>query len=431
MKTAISIYFIIVSFFGFAQCPSENSLIFSNQNQVDQFLVNYPNCTEILGFIHVTNPGGSGPDITNLLGLQNIEVVHDYVLIESYNLLSLEGLNNLTNIGGGLRISNTAISSINNIFNNLVTIGGYLSVGGNRYLEQIDDFHELNSIGEDLAFSSSNFIPPYPQLLSINGFEELEHINGNLLFLAEYLENISGFQSLQNVGGDLYIDLAGSSNILIAPFYSLETIGGNFQVHFVPITDFEWISNLNSIGGNLWINGGENITSFSGLSNLNSINGYLAMNDLGSNLMSLDGLDNINPSNIISLGIIESHNLSDCSKPNICQYLTNGGEYIIENNAPGCNSAEEILMNCEMNTSDEDLKARVAVFPNPAKDKLSIISDDLTIRKIELYSMNGNLLQIFKNDKKTLDVSQYPFGNYVLVISTDKGKISKKILITH
>lgn len=57
-----------------AQCPPEN-VVFSNQADVDAFVANYPNCTEIQGnlqFGFVLAPLGD----FSLVGLYNIEVVH-------------------------------------------------------------------------------------------------------------------------------------------------------------------------------------------------------------------------------------------------------------------------------------------------------------------------------------------------------------------
>ena len=52
---------------GWTQSCLEEGFIFTQQAEIDDFQVNYPNCTEIIGDITI-----SGEDINNLWGFSNI-----------------------------------------------------------------------------------------------------------------------------------------------------------------------------------------------------------------------------------------------------------------------------------------------------------------------------------------------------------------------
>src|SRR5690554_1899256 len=101
------------------QCPAGN-IIFTTQAQIDAFATNYPNCTEISGYLYI-----SGSTITDLSPLSNIQSIGGLLQI-SYNpqLTNLDGLSNLTQIGGDLNIqSNSQLTNLDGL-SNLTQIGG-------------------------------------------------------------------------------------------------------------------------------------------------------------------------------------------------------------------------------------------------------------------------------------------------------------------
>jgi hypothetical protein len=72
----------------------------------------------------------------------------------------------------------------------------------------------------------------------------------------------------------------------------------------------------------------------------------------------------------------------------------------------------------------------VSVFPNPAKDRLSIqIYGVGTNAAISLMDLNGKELTStsFKGDG-TLDLMNYSPGMYILRVQTAKGVVTKKII---
>jgi len=77
----------LLSTVSFSQCIPDG-IVFSSQEYIDNFELNYPGCSEIMGYVLI-----SGSDITNL-----------------------DGLHVLTSIGGDLRIGfNASLTNLNRI----------------------------------------------------------------------------------------------------------------------------------------------------------------------------------------------------------------------------------------------------------------------------------------------------------------------------
>jgi len=99
-----------------AVCPNGDNFSFSTQAQIDNFGATYAHCTDIvLGNVFV-----SGSDITNLDGLSNLTSIGGNLSIDNNSaLIDLDGLTSLTSVGGSLRVFNNVslinISGIENI----------------------------------------------------------------------------------------------------------------------------------------------------------------------------------------------------------------------------------------------------------------------------------------------------------------------------
>ena len=70
------------------------------------------------------------------------------------------------------------------------------------------------------------------------------------------------------------------------------------------------------------------------------------------------------------------------------------------------------------------------VYPNPATDLINIKSSSL-IGSIIIYNQTGQIVATEKaNDKHSqLNLSQYNPGIYLLRIETEKGVVSKRIIV--
>jgi len=74
------------------------------------------------------------------------------------------------------------------------------------------------------------------------------------------------------------------------------------------------------------------------------------------------------------------------------------------------------------------LDSSITVFPNPAKEILNIHATDVNIENISIYNTHGQLVLQDKN-RTTLSVKSLQTGFYWCKIQTDKGVITKRIVV--
>src|SRR5690606_14898024 len=142
--------------FGFTtlgECPS-GSFTFTTQQQIDDFAAMYAHCTDItlnnltIGFLL----GSNATDITNL-----------------------DGLSNVTNIGGTLIIENNdALTNINGL-SNVTHIQGDIIIRGNAQLTNLDGLSNVTNIGGTLIIENND------ALTNINGLANFTHIQGDII----------------------------------------------------------------------------------------------------------------------------------------------------------------------------------------------------------------------------------------------------------
>lgn len=98
-------------------------------------------------------------------------------------------------------------------------------------------------------------------------------------------------------------------------------------------------------------------------------------------------------------------------------------------NGNGCESMSDIVNVTSITAGvNEIAKKDVKIYPNPAKDNISI--EGVTSGKIELINLQGQVINYANvSDKnKSMDISKLATGVYSLKITTDEGIIVKKLL---
>ena len=281
---------------GLAQCP--DSLVLTSQAEIDAFALNYPGCTQIEGNVIIFEP--SRPT-----SIQN-----------------LNGLINLTHIGGDLILHYCALLDDLSGLENLTTIGGDLNIAGNWFwgigLDSLSGLGNLTSVGGSVIIDD--------HVTSLEPLNNLTSIGGDLEIIGGYYTSLSGLENITSVPG--YLRIQGDS---------LASLSG--------------LDNLNAIGGELKIYGCDELTSLSELGNLEMIGGDLTISN-NSNLVSLSGLDNIDAGSIDNLEIYGNISLSACEALSLCEYLANPNGIInVYFNAPGCNSPADIASACGITMS--------------------------------------------------------------------------------
>ncbi len=302
-------------------------IVFTTQEEIDNFTANYPSCTETAGSVKI-----SGDDITNLDGLSVLISIGGNLKIEfNDTLTSLTGLDNLVYIGGTLSINgNNSLTSLSGL-NNLTAIGRDLWIESNNNLINLIGLEGLTDVGDDLAVISN------PELVNLTGFDFVTSIAGNLLI--EYNDSLTSLASLSNIsylGGSIGINSCGALTNL-SGLEGLTSIAGNLSIYGNDfLTSLSGLENLSYIGGSLGVGtnlvwsgvGNPSLTNIESLSNLTSIGGGIDIIS-NENLLSLSGLNNIN-SIEGNIKISENNSLTDLTGFNSLTSI--GGDLRINSN---------------------------------------------------------------------------------------------------
>jgi hypothetical protein len=283
----------------------------------------------------------------------------------------------------------------------VTSIGGHLAIKDNIAMTSLSGLDNVTSIGEHLVINEND------TLTSLTGLDNVTSIGGGLSINDNIaMTSLSGLDNVTSIGGHLAI----KDNIAM--------------------TSLSGLDNVTSIGGSLEINDNDALTTLTGLDNVTSIEGGLEIfyNDA---LTSLTGLDNIDHSSISKLYIQENNNLSTCEVQSICDYLINPtGVISIFNNAPGCNSQEEVEEAWELSVESINPIDEISIFPNPANRELTISSKDgTTIEKVIIYNQTGQIVQKEKPANNIIDISELQPGMYLIEVVSGQKKIREKLII--
>jgi len=166
-------------------CPTEN-LIFSTQQQINDFPANYPGCT-VMPFSITINGAG----ITNLGGLgQLVSINGDFNCYGNTALANFTGMEALAAIGGYFRIANNASLTSLNGLSGLTSVGNYFEIYVNPALTSVAGLGSLTTIGSSFAIYESPLLTSLSGLASLTSTTELNiSFNTSLTSLAG-LENI-------------------------------------------------------------------------------------------------------------------------------------------------------------------------------------------------------------------------------------------------
>jgi hypothetical protein len=154
----------------FGQTCLPDGITISHQSTIDNFPDYYPGCQIILGDVIIT---GIDIDVSNVDSLFSINEIQGDLLFDGleYGLLyfeSLEGLYNLTTIGGELKLSGLMQTTTLEGLNSLESIGGRLWIGANPILEDISVLSNLTEINGPIWFSFN------PVVNSLEGLENID-----------------------------------------------------------------------------------------------------------------------------------------------------------------------------------------------------------------------------------------------------------------
>ena len=413
-----------------ANCLQEG-IVFTSQDEIDNFQDNHPGCISVMGDVEI-----SGNDINDLSGLSIITNIEGSLIIYDNDiLLNLNGFDYLTNIGGDLEIYNNPIIYKLSGMDCLSTIGGEVYIYNNSSLHNFTDFGSLTEIGGDLIIDSNT------DVLDIEGFEALENIYGSLIINNNpALKGVSGFDSLSIIGDSLVISnneslinmTALNSTKGTSSLGQVEFIGGDFSVRSNnSLNSMMGTNSLSYIGGSLNINDNVSLYSLTGLNSLSLIGGSLNISG-NISLVSISTLNNLSPFSIEGLTIAGNTGLSSCAIQSICDYLVSpAGVVEIHDNAPGCNSQEEVEEACWIHTNEVlSGNDKIILYPNPATDYIKILSgQDNKILKVKVFNISGKIVINQKKYDNSIDISSLIPGLYTIEMVTEQGNIRRKLIV--
>lgn len=460
----IGLVLSIANFTVTAQCPSA-PLVLGSQADIDNFAINYPNCTELLTPLYIDEVNG---EINNLLGLSSIEraqiikvqnshiehlhgfenltEIQELWLNSNYSLLDFEGLEFTTNIGLLNVIDNTSIVSAHgleslsqisqlNFFDNTgltdlsalaqVTQLNGLRIAGNN-LTTLDGLDNLVNVENEIFISNE-------QVINLDVFSGLDDFTASLfLWNNGQLTDVSVFQGVSQLQ-DLVI--VGCDQIqAFEGFEDLTQVQGLFRLGFNPqMTDLTAFNQLNSVGS-LDIYENDNLVSLDGLEALTQITEAVYLMD-NPNLVDIDAIQSVAPQGLQQVVISRNSSLTTCDNDFVCQVIFDPEiSEEIQGNANGCNSVPQVAARCILGTTDSAAPSLVNLWPNPAESMLNISIPEAEIKALHLYNAQGGLMKSVRGFSNAnsgdhqINVANYAAGLYFVQIETIQGMSHHKFI---
>lgn len=276
-----------------------------------------------------------------------------------------------------------------------------LSVVNLNSQSQVDNFATnfpgCTEIGANVYIGTLSSEPDN-DITDLGGLSHITKICGSLTIkTTDQLNSLSGLNGLKSLGSSLTLSdnralgsLAGLDN--------LEVINGSLYISNNPgLTDFIGLGKLESVAGQILIFNNASLTTLNGLLRVNSPSDGRSLRVAGS------------------IEITDNPMLSDCAVLNTCEAIDAGASITIEDNAPGCNSVEEVTSACLTLSASEDAFLKRSVYPNPATDHIRLELDkDVTL---DLMNATGQIIRPdirLERGTHSLSVDDLPAGIYFI-----------------
>ncbi len=453
------------------------------------------NGLSVLTFIGGTLDIGDNPALPNLTGLEELTVVGGELNLHYLNnsgFVNLTGLDGLTKIGGRLSIGHC------NYLTSLTGLGGLTYIGGHVFITDNLSLNSLTGMEGVTTTGGLIYIMYNQSLTSLTGLEGLTVV-GNDLWIVDNdpLTSLLGLEGLTEVGGSLHI--SDNTNLTnLSGLEGLTSIGGSLQIEDSPVLiSLTGLENLNYIGGELAVSGTEilpnleglnnvsyigeelslsennTLTDLTGLDGLTVVNGSLGLSIFSNaNLTSLNGIDNLelvngginigmddpwyggfgnpvlndisalenlDPGSISYLHIVFNPSLSNCNIQSICDYLAApNGSIEIHDNAPGCNSPEEVEEAClHISVPEYDDNTAFTISPNPVASS-ALLEYTLYQRSqvtLQILDLSGRKILCPVNEEQTpgdhrtvIDGKGLKPGVYFCILKTSESIQTMKMI---
>ena len=420
-----------------------SNFVFTTQQEIDNFPVNYPECIHIEG--NVTINGITSTEINNLDGLSEILSVSDTIfIIDNQALIDISGLENIDHaelnhvqISGNSMLSSCSIKSLCKFIGGEGTTSIYDNSGncnseteildncavcpdGPIYLysqAEVDEFpilypncnnilypieikgnniNNLNSLIQIKQMEDCLTVRDCPALTNLSGLDNLESadcltLRDNGLTDISALSNLTTVQNAFRLWNNS-VDLAVLENLRYAGDFSIR----NNSI----LTDLSALSSLDSLG-NIYLYDNDNLVSLNGLQSFTEMGDITLRNNTA--LTSLNGLNNITradgvkiESNVSIQSLEGFNNLTEVSYLSIGSYGSYGNTTL--QSLSGLDNLETIngslhigrseqLNNLEGLNSLTSIGGGFTIFDNSALNNLSGLEN--------LIAVGGNLTMVY------------------------------------
>ena len=278
-------------------------------------------------------------DISLLSGVTDLSGGSLVIFLNS-SLPTLDGLQNITDVGAGLLIQNN--DNLINLdgLNGLKNVGGLVEITRNDSLENIDGLNELESVGTTFRIGEND------ALVSVDGFNGLTGTGGLDIYDNPSLLRINGFNGLTNIpSGYGGLDIQSNTSLLqINGFNNLLSIDGSLRISANSgLNEINGFDQLNLINDTLEISANSGLLVLNSFDSLTEISVALRIEN-NPNLLDLNGFESLGQTNTVSVRF-------NSSLTNLCG-LTNiidggfTGNYGVDNNAYNPTQTDIEMGNC-------------------------------------------------------------------------------------
>jgi hypothetical protein len=456
LSTKLLIFFYVISGTNLiAQCPDEDLLI-TTQSQLDSFKIMYPDCDSLDAKLEIREKNLY--NIENLSGLSKLKYIRELKLSTLWGLNDLSGLENLQGVEKLEIFRCIALESVE-------AIQG-LSIGNTLRLDVLDNLKETVDfvVSDSMQLISINNTGQFPLFLdeisNLNYVERLDlggKLEGTGLSVLKKVDKVGIFgpiNGFKNVN-DIFKLIPNTDFILdelwVSGVDSFSTIGidtrmkiHQFKFNSVKYLNFSGIGEFENSIGSLDVSGSTLVNQDS-LKNLQVDNtlSFNRINDMeilpalksGSSiqrvtLINMENLVDISAMNefssIESVWFRNNPKLEVCHYETVCRVLRIDSLFAsIQNNAPGCNSLEEVEAQCVTSTYSLNFNEDVYISPNPVSHTLQIMGAEQfesTWTEYSIFGINGQNLRSGSLQGNSVDVSSLQPGMYFLVLER-KGQV--------
>jgi hypothetical protein len=248
----------------------------------------------------------------------------------------------------------------------------------------------------------------------------------------------SNYAYCNNILGDLTI--SGNDITNFNGLSQVAYIDGDLEVYTNPVLEsFSGFDNLMHIGDHFKVLDNATLSSLDGLESLNGVAGDLLIT-MNPALEDIEGIANVDTSTLQTLTITDNENLSWCAVSSVCEFIMDPNhedEITISGNTGQCLDFNTVFNICFVDVFEVISTDRITITPNPFSQSVNITMEieKAGYTELAIYNNMGRLVaNLLKGElgKGEHQVSWngegFPAGMYFCVLRTEFGTKSVKLI---